>query len=833
MLKRLFTAKDGKSDIVLNQTKAPTAVVPATAAASPVAAVAPLPEVVAAPQISLIPSPRKQTIDQVVRIQVDTRPVYDVSQLRDGLAALEGVVNGEGLLAVASYDEDLAIQATDLVDGCLRLQSASYSALAHNDNVITLSHFFVEVVNMMDVNASRLGSEHVPVVRRVGACLREACDIAESCSQPGWLVRMAKGEGMSEEFAHLHCGAMALLHPVGLDVAPRASADGKTYCLPDAYYPDVGKSVRKLLKTLGDGNLMAGVQKLRDDEAAQQEVAKMTDTPVEEIQREAAFDYFYVDANSTEIVGDGPARDAESAKTFAQYVTTSEHGITADGLEMLMTHMGLMDAVGMFDRPATARAALVAADSDYDGALNFDEFRAFYCRHPISAVRLHLRMASSLELESRVHEAFLSFSSFGASKSTPRAVVVGEDGGGLECMRFAKLCRDCGLISRGMNGTHVDVVYAASKPRGARRLDFDHFLAALVLVADRRGQTLDQVANMVANGRGPAVRATRPDFVRQHDDPSKIIGISSRGGAHCGPVNPSLGTLVARSAKESPALPPPSGIKPTKVQPTQPSSPRLATQWRVVTDGPRTPGRGAPLKAVEAQAAAKNASLTSPRGPYSVFGRACTPRAAELATTPRSKKKAGSAATPVSKNAKPTQLFKESAVVQAPLYSAKNFYVETKEEEQRQSPPPSIVVPEPSSPSFVDDAVAATNSSSSSPLSAAAFGGVDPFLPASSVAMVSLSSKVSAQPSAANSESDFVDVADNDDDAFVEAPLARSESTDALAAMMMCTAEDEENVAAVESVVDETQGKEEEHEISFAAMHIEENSISQAESVLA
>ena len=625
----------------------------------------------------------------------DGQSQYDTTPLRIALGSVHGLASGDALVAAGARDEALVAQITELIETMVRLQNASYTAMGHRQNILALTAFFVDVINMLDANGARLGTEHVPLLRRIHAYIKDACEIAEPTGQPGWLVRLAKGEGLAGEFMRIHSGTLGQLRTADMDSAPHTTG-GVVQRLAEPHYIDICRPVRKMLRSLGNGSLEAGLQRLRVDEVAQQEAARTAEVPLQAIQREATADILFP-GDHCKIIETGPAREDDCCKVFAEYVSASGDCITPDGFESLMTHMGLLENVDTFERPAVARAALVAADGDYDGALNFQEFRSFYSRYPITAVRLHLRMSTSLELEHRVRESYLGFSVFGVSKprsfgaATPRntgitppransAAVLrpGDNETGLDAMRFAKLCRDCGLLSRGMTTQLIDVVFINAKARGSRRLDFDHFLAALAMVAERRGETLEQVARRVSDAPGPAIRGMRAVYVRQHDDPSKKSGISSRGGPHSGPVNVDIRLLVDRS-KSSPALPPPSGTPPPKFVPTQPESPRLATKWRVHSQGPCTPGRGAPLHAVEVKASLKAASKGTPRGPPSVFGRACTARAAEVAAKSTSRKKKTSPSG-LSKSQRgdgemgaPRQLFAEPAPAETPSTARGNY----------------------------------------------------------------------------------------------------------------------------------------------------------------
>jgi len=836
LFKRLFTpsTESQKAVVAQNAVVTESAKQAAVVEASPPAKVAlppnnPVPEQTKSTnpgaKCSIVPLQSAPKEDAPVSIRVDTRPTYDSSRLRAALSSLQGVVRGQALIASACYDEALLSQITDFVSDAVRLQHASDIALGHHQNVVALSNFFVEVVNMLEANGPRLEHKHAAVLRRTRVCLKESCEIAQSCNQTGWLVRMAKGEAVGEEFSRLHSTALTLLRAGALDAAPRASIDGKVRRLPEPSYLNLSKDVRKMLTTIGEGSMEAGIKCLRDDKEAQQQMAKVADVPVEAIQQEANLEPFFT-GDAVKIIENAAARDAEFAKVFDEYVTTSVDAITADGFERLMAHMGLLDGMDTYEKPSVARAALVAADSDYDGALSFDEFRDFYSRYPVTAARLHLRMNASLEVESKVREVFLGFSNFGASKSVPRGNITPRGKSchvslpgtyktgaevGLDCSRFAKLCRDCGLLSWGMTAQHVDVVYTASKPRSGRRLDFDHFLAALALVADRRGQNLYQVSKLVADGIGPAYRCTKSDFVSLHDNPSKITGISARGGPHSGPVILDLSVLVARASVKPTVLPKASGVKPNKADPTKPQSPKLATGRRTAGSGPLTPGRGVSLQAAEAKAAAKAAAMASPKGPHAVFGRTCTSRAAELANS-RNKKKNGAvtptppaavavgaaAAAPVVTVPALQQLVEPTHKASRELFGDPVAVLEVPIPEPVVEPPPSP--PRTSVVPFLDDDSNSSNSTASPISGVAAAAFEDPFKPASSVAMVSVSSvamkSLGAMPSEVQEEEDnheqqaeeepvaFLTQDHKEPDSSGDTPsLARSDSTAALAAM--------------------------------------------------
>lgn len=75
---------------------------------------------------------------------------------------------------------------------------------------------------------------------------------------------------------------------------------------------------------------------------------------------------------------------------------------------------------------------------------------------------------------------------------------------------FLKLCADCGFMDRKFNENAVDLIFSNSrvKTKGHRNIDFDHFEIALELVAQGRGEDMEDVRQRV-------LEMYRPKEVRQ------------------------------------------------------------------------------------------------------------------------------------------------------------------------------------------------------------------------------------------------------------------------------------------------------------------------------
>jgi hypothetical protein len=69
------------------------------------------------------------------------------------------------------------------------------------------------------------------------------------------------------------------------------------------------------------------------------------------------------------------------------------------------------------------------------------------------------------------------------------------------------------------------------KRKGLRKIDFGGFERALILLADERDFTLNQVYNAIVSTAGPALnQVTTPEFVKYHDDKATYTGVYARGG---------------------------------------------------------------------------------------------------------------------------------------------------------------------------------------------------------------------------------------------------------------------------------------------------------------
>ena len=54
---------------------------------------------------------------------------------------------------------------------------------------------------------------------------------------------------------------------------------------------------------------------------------------------------------------------------------------------------------------------------------------------------------------------------------------------------FAKLTKEVGIINKNCTKTDVDLIFTRAKPKGGRRIDYHHFVQALLFIAEKRFPT--------------------------------------------------------------------------------------------------------------------------------------------------------------------------------------------------------------------------------------------------------------------------------------------------------------------------------------------------------
>lgn len=74
--------------------------------------------------------------------------------------------------------------------------------------------------------------------------------------------------------------------------------------------------------------------------------------------------------------------------------------------------------------------------------------------------------------------------------------------------RFAKLCKDGGLVGTKLTPTDVDILFSRAVTKGQRRLDYPQFVSALGLVAEKMKLTNEQIETKLCSLAGPQLAGT-------------------------------------------------------------------------------------------------------------------------------------------------------------------------------------------------------------------------------------------------------------------------------------------------------------------------------------
>ena len=95
---------------------------------------------------------------------------------------------------------------------------------------------------------------------------------------------------------------------------------------------------------------------------------------------------------------------------------------------------------------------------------------------------------------------------------------------------FAKFAKDSKLIGKTCSTTDIDLIFASSKEKTGRKINYQQFLGALEKIAKKRSKTMqDQEQEILGHG-GPVFAGTAAEAVRFHDDKDQYTGVHAHGG---------------------------------------------------------------------------------------------------------------------------------------------------------------------------------------------------------------------------------------------------------------------------------------------------------------
>eukprot|EP00755_Sulcionema_specki_P007051 Sspe_Gene.37188::Locus_17941_Transcript_1_1_Confidence_1.000_Length_1349::g.37188::m.37188 len=130
----------------------------------------------------------------------------------------------------------------------------------------------------------------------------------------------------------------------------------------------------------------------------------------------------------------------------------------------------------------------------------------------------------------RLRDLFDSFCAFGAGQRGANQ---------MENAKFAKFCKDAGLLDRKFTSTDADLCFSKIKPKGGRTISYEIFRdQGLPEIAKKKGVSIDALVESMLQAGGPTSSGTVGDNVRFHDDKSQYTGVYKHGG----PTTVDLGT---------------------------------------------------------------------------------------------------------------------------------------------------------------------------------------------------------------------------------------------------------------------------------------------------
>lgn len=149
-------------------------------------------------------------------------------------------------------------------------------------------------------------------------------------------------------------------------------------------------------------------------------------------------------------------------------------------------------------------------------------------------------------MEQELRAVFERFSMFGnRSKESPVQ---------METRACLKLAKDCGLLCKKLTTTDIDIVFAKTKTKGKRKINFDQFVSCTRQWATRLGLPHPEVIVKIVSAAGPQVNSLVPKDGAKPGTPAaswfKTPPASTLGGSGSSPA-----PLTAAQAKTSTPTP--------------------------------------------------------------------------------------------------------------------------------------------------------------------------------------------------------------------------------------------------------------------------------------
>jgi len=408
--------------------------------------------------------------------------------------------------------------------------------------------------------------------------MRQLTDIAWAYSQPGWVYRLSLDSKLHSHLVHLVESIATAFERMGC-------SKSQSIVLLNTH-----KAIVSTLKGMHkSGNWAHGLTALRDNPQALESVAAYLKTSPSVIRRESILNVSI--PWGLQMIECPDAREEECRAVFHEYCTASPGLSAADFEQYFHDCIDSDKEIDIEDIATKSSKLFVRMDKDFDGFLSLQEFSQVYCEKKVSAAKSLLRLLCGLSMEKKLKKTFELFAAYGCG--IPK--VTKTEKSALDSARFTKLCRDSNIVSKMKTAEALDIAFTKCVPKMSKKMDFDHFLAALPRISVCSGLAMTEVCKRIAMCTGPTSRCTKASFVKLHDDKTLFTGIYARGGPDVGPVTVDMKAFVGRAKAQA--------SKPVaELTLTLPESPKMATTSRINNSpGPKTPGRGASLEACEAR----------------------------------------------------------------------------------------------------------------------------------------------------------------------------------------------------------------------------------------
>ncbi|GMH34313.1 hypothetical protein BSKO_02147 [Bryopsis sp. KO-2023] len=345
-------------------------------------------------------------------------------------------------------------------------------------------------------------------------CFVQALDLVESFRAPGWFFRMAFSDGGHAEFSRIHQNIISLvtLEDGILPALPPSIPFRNRTWIQQAAYMDDSRPLHRMLKQLGEGDLSQGIRSLTVEEAALEQVSQLLNIHEKVIMKDLSWPSlmcldlemlarFLIDQKVT-LQDEGRTR-----RIFHWYDKNESDVLEIDEVMVALRDLGLLDNMSKSDIDQYIRTHFSLHTSNGgDGSVSFVEFWKYYTTLVTEKTKQSIRAKIGPAAEGGLLRQYQSCCMYGHHHG--QAVF------GMEMNPFQKLVKHSHL--KGVTTNEVDLIFTKVKAKHLRRIDFDQFLAALLMISERKDIPIETVVEAIVASEGPG--PSTPKSARGHHD---------------------------------------------------------------------------------------------------------------------------------------------------------------------------------------------------------------------------------------------------------------------------------------------------------------------------